>query len=80
MLLLITEARALFCCGGTLYLSASYGGADDGEEVPVWKTQLSFRGQPYRYAHHQNGVMGHLQVLPTAAFPRITLGAGIRQT
>lgn len=34
---------------------------DDGEEVPVWKKQLSFRGQPYRYAHHQNGVMGHLQ-------------------
>lgn len=32
------------------------------EEVPSWKKQLSFRGQPYRYVQHQNGVMGHFQV------------------
>eukprot|EP00752_Nemacystus_decipiens_P011279 g10023.t1 len=45
----------------------SYDGPDGGEEVPVWKKHLSFRGQPYRYAHHQNGVMGHLQVRVVAA-------------
>lgn len=42
-------------------VDGSYG-PDGGEEVPLWKPQLSFRGQPYRYVHHQNGVMGHLQV------------------
>lgn len=40
---------------------ASYG-PNEGEEVPRWDKRLSFRGQPYRYAHHQNGVMGHFQV------------------
>ena len=37
-------------------------GPNEGEEVPRWDKRLSFRGQPYRYAHHQNGVMGHFQV------------------
>ncbi|CAN0164003.1 unnamed protein product, partial [Ectocarpus sp. 8 AP-2014] len=46
--------------------SNRYGAAED-EEVPAWKRQLSFRGQPYRYAHHQNGVMGHFQVRVVAA-------------
>ncbi|CAM9499735.1 unnamed protein product [Pylaiella littoralis] len=47
--------------GGRIY------GPDGGEEVPSWKKQLSFRGQPYRYAQHQNGVMGHFQVRVVAA-------------
>lgn len=42
-------------------------GPDGGEEVPSWKKQLSFRGQPYRYAQHQNGVMGHFQVRKTSS-------------
>ncbi|CAM9322002.1 unnamed protein product [Ectocarpus sp. 6 AP-2014] len=46
--------------------SNRYGAAED-EEVPAWKRQLSFRGQPYRYAHHQNGVMGHFQIRVVAA-------------
>eukprot|EP00903_Cladosiphon_okamuranus_P007042 g6846.t1 len=51
----------------SLRQSGDSHGPDGGEEVPVWKRQLSFRGQPYRYAHHQNGVMGHLQVRVVAA-------------
>ena len=66
----VTGKASGLCCGGAPRLRASYGGADDDEEVPVWKRQLSFRGQPYRYAHRQNGVMGHLQVLSATAFPR----------
>ncbi|CAM9448799.1 unnamed protein product [Ectocarpus sp. 4 AP-2014] len=42
--------------------STRFGVAEDSEELPALKRHLSSRGQPYRYAHHQNGVMGHFQV------------------
>lgn len=44
------------------YIYCSGHGSDEVAELPVWNRRLSFRGQPYRCAHHQNGVMGHFQV------------------
>lgn len=55
--------------GMPIQYSNRYGAADDSEELPAWKRHLSFRGQSYRYAHHQNGVMGHFQVLYPAWAP-----------
>ena len=36
----------------------------DDEYLPDLEPECSYRGQPYRYVNHQNGVMGVLRIVP----------------
>ena len=36
-------------------------------DTPIWRQELSYRGQAYRYLFHQRGIIGYVKVRVVAA-------------